>query len=105
MIKKAKSNYYENKAKSFRTYDPAKWYKAIYDLSGVSTRRDVLTASSVTSEAALAEKLQISFTEPWRDLNTTSIPQLDDVETLLKDYSPSLPSIGQIRYALDQWRI
>ena len=101
MIKKAKSNYYQNKAKSFRTYDPAKWYKAIYDLSGVSTRRDVLTASSATSEAALAEKLQISFSEPWRDLNTTSIPQLDNVETLLKDYSPSLPSIGQIRYALD----
>ena len=101
MIKKAKSNYYENKAKSFRTYDPAKWYKAIYDLSGVSTWQDDLTTSSVTSGAALAGKLQISFTEPWRDLNTTSIPQLDDVETLLKDYSPSLPSIGQIRYALD----
>ena len=26
---------------------------------------------------------------------------MDEVETLLKDYSPSLPSIGQIRYALD----
>ena len=38
MIRKAKSNYYQNKVKSFRTCDPAKWYKAIYDLSGVSTR-------------------------------------------------------------------
>ena len=58
-------------------------------------------ANSVSSEAALAEKLQTSFTEIWRDLNTTNIPKLDEVETLLKDYSPSLPSIGQIRYSLD----
>ena len=36
MIKKAKSNYYQNKAKSFSACDPAKWYKAIYDLSGIS---------------------------------------------------------------------
>ena len=101
MIRKAESNYYQNKAKSFRTCDPAKWYKAIYDLSGVSTRQDGLLANSVSSEAALAEKLQTSFTEIWRDLNTTNIPKLDEVETLLKDYSPSLPIIGQIRYALD----
>ena len=74
MIKKAKSNYYQNKAKSFRTCDPAKWYKAIYDLSGVNTRQGGLTANSVVSEAAIAEKLQTSFTEPWRDLNTTNIP-------------------------------
>ena len=55
----------------------------------------------MSSEAALAEKLQTSFTETWRDLNTTNIPKLDEVETLQKDYSPSLPSIGHIRYALD----
>ena len=53
MIRKAKSNYYQNKAKSFRTGEPAKWYKAIYDLSGVSTRQDGLTANSVITEAAL----------------------------------------------------
>ena len=58
MIWKAKSNYYQNKAKSVRTCDPAKWYKAIYDPSGVSTRQDGLLANSVSSEAALAEKLQ-----------------------------------------------
>ena len=55
----------------------------------------------MSSEAALAEKLQTSFTKIWRDLITKNIPKLDEVETLLKDYSPSLPSIGQIRYALD----
>ena len=101
MIREAKSNYYQNKAKSFRTCDPAKWYKAIYDPSRVSTRQDGLLSNPVSSEAALAEKLQTSFTETWKDLNTTTIPKLDEVETLLKDYSPSLPSIGQIRYALD----
>ena len=101
MIRKAKLNYYQDKAKSFRTCDSGKWYKAIYDLSGVSNRQDGLTANSEINDAALAEKLITSFTEPWRDLNTTNIPQLEDVETLLKDYSPSLPSIGQIRYALD----
>ena len=60
-----------------------------------------LTANSVIAETALAEKLQTSFTEPWRDLNATNIPQLDYIETLPKVHSPSLPSIGQIRCALD----
>ena len=101
MIRKAKSNYYQNKAKTFRTSDPAKWYKANYDLSGVNSQHEGLTANSMVSEAVLAEKLQISFTEPWKDLITTSIPQLDDVESLLKDYTPPLPSIGQIKCALD----
>jgi hypothetical protein len=49
------------------------------------------------SEAALAEIFQISFTEPWKDQITTSIPQLDEVESLHKNYSPPLPSIGQIK--------
>jgi hypothetical protein len=40
MIRKAKSNYYQNKAKTFRTSDPAKWYKAIYNLSGVSSQHE-----------------------------------------------------------------
>ncbi|CAB4034927.1 Hypothetical predicted protein [Paramuricea clavata] len=53
------------------------------------------------SEAALAEKFQISFTEPWKDLITTSIPQLDEVESLLKNYPPPLPSIGQIKSVLN----
>ena len=102
IIRKANSNYYQNKAKSFRTCDPVKWYKAIYDLSGVSTRQDGLLANSVSSEAALAEMLQTSFTEIWRDLNTKNIPKLDEVEYyIIICYSPSLPSIGQIRHALD----
>ena len=47
-----------------------------------------LTANSVIAKNAFAEKLQTSFTEPWRDLKTINIPQLDDAETLLKDNSP-----------------
>ena len=101
MIRKAKSNYYQNKAKTFRTSDPAKWYKAIYNLSGVSSQHEGLTVNSMGSEAALAEKFQISFTEPWKDLITTSIPQLDEVESLLKKYPPPLPSIGQIKSVLN----
>ena len=98
MIRKAKSNYYQNKAKTFRTSDPAKWYKAIYNLSGVSSQHEGLTVNSMGSEAALAEKFQISFTEPWKDLITTSIPQLDEVESL---NPPPLPSIGQIKSVLN----
>ncbi len=88
MIRKAKSNYNQNNAKTFRTSGPAKWYKAIYDLSGVNSQHEGLTVNSMVSEAVLSEKLQIFFTEPWKDLITTSIPQLDDVEALLKDYPP-----------------
>ncbi|CAB3982004.1 Hypothetical predicted protein [Paramuricea clavata] len=74
MIRKAKSNYYQNKAKTFRTSDPAKWYKAIYNLSGVSSQHEGLTVNSMGSEVALAEKFQKSITELWKDLITTSIP-------------------------------
>ncbi|CAB3992350.1 Hypothetical predicted protein, partial [Paramuricea clavata] len=72
MIRKAKSNYYQNKAKTFRTSDPAKWYKAIYNLSGVSSQREGLTVNS-----------------------------MDEVESLLKNYPPPLPSIGQIKSVLN----
>ncbi|CAB3977333.1 Hypothetical predicted protein [Paramuricea clavata] len=82
MIRKAKSNYYQNKAKTFRTSDPAKWYKAIYNLSEVSSQHEGLTVNCMGSEAALAEQFQISFTEPWKDLIRTSIPQLDEADVL-----------------------
>ncbi|CAB4020778.1 Hypothetical predicted protein [Paramuricea clavata] len=101
MIRKTKSSYYENKAKTFRTSDSAKCFKAIYNLSGVSSQHEGLTVNSTCSEAALAEKCQISFTEPWKDLITTSIPQLDEVESLLKNYPPPLPNIRQIKSVLN----
>ena len=61
MIRKAKSNYYQNKAKTFRTSDPAKRYKAIYNLSGVSSQHEGLTVNSMGSEAALAESSNILY--------------------------------------------
>jgi hypothetical protein len=51
----------------------------------------------MVSEAALAETFQISFTEPWKDLITTSIPQLDEVESLLKNYPPLYLVLARLR--------
>jgi hypothetical protein len=49
MIRKAKSNYFQNKAKTFRTSDHAKWYKAIYNMSGVCSQHEGLTVNSMGS--------------------------------------------------------
>jgi hypothetical protein len=70
-------------------------YKAIYNLSGVSNQHEGL--NSMGSEAALTETFQISFTEPWKDLITTSIPQLDEVESLLKNYPPLYLVLARLR--------
>ncbi|CAB4032852.1 Hypothetical predicted protein, partial [Paramuricea clavata] len=51
--------------------------------------------------ADLAERLQQSFTKPWPNANPTEIPDVGEIEHLLKnDTSPPLPSIGQIKATL-----
>ena len=79
MIQKAKMNYYQNKAKTLSTHDPARWYKAIYALSGTNTQQNGATEDSMSKEEAfdVAEKLQRSFIAPWKNINTTAGPQSD----------------------------
>jgi hypothetical protein len=40
----------------------------------------------------IAEKLQKSFIDPWKDINKTTSRRLDDVEVLLKDYYHPSPA-------------
>jgi hypothetical protein len=47
----------------------------------------------------VAENLQTAFTNPWKDINV-DLPDINEVNHLLKDTSPPLPSLGQVRSCL-----
>ncbi len=68
LIKKAKKEYYHSKVGSQRNYNPARWYKDIFQLAGIETTS---TINSITTEQATstAELLQDIFTKPWQDLH------------------------------------
>ena len=59
----------------------------------------MLGAPTRTELQELSEKLQGIFTAPWKDLSTSSV-DLNEVQNLLKDTNPVIPSIGQVKSAL-----
>ena len=44
--------------------------------------------------------MQSAFIKPWQDIETTKVPDIDDVVSLLKDHTPATPSTGQIKSSL-----
>ena len=60
LIKKAEKEYYDSKVGSQRNYNPARWYKDIFQLAGIETTS---TINSITTEQATstAELLQDIF--------------------------------------------
>ena len=48
----------------------------------------------------ITERLQSAFIKPWKDIDPTEVPDVDDVVSLLKDNTPATPSIGQIKSSL-----
>ncbi|CAB4029480.1 Hypothetical predicted protein, partial [Paramuricea clavata] len=88
---------YQLKAEGTRETNPAKWYKTIFELAAANDCNSQPPADA----ADLAERLQQSFTKPWQNANPTEIPDVGEIEHLLKnDTSPPLPSIGQIKATL-----
>ncbi|CAB4007098.1 Hypothetical predicted protein, partial [Paramuricea clavata] len=97
LVSNAKKNYYQLKAEGTRETNPAKWYKTIFELAAANDCNSQPPADA----AELAERLQQSFTKPWQNANPTEIPDVGEIENLLKnDTSPPLPSIGQIKATL-----
>ncbi|CAB4004432.1 multidrug resistance-associated 5 [Paramuricea clavata] len=98
LVSNAKKNYYQLKAEGTRETNPAKWYKTIFELAATN---DCNSQPPADDAADLAERLQQSFTKPWQNANPTEIPDVGEIEHLLKnDTSPPLPSIGQIKATL-----
>ncbi|CAB4039937.1 Hypothetical predicted protein [Paramuricea clavata] len=97
-VSNAKNNYYQLIAEGRRETNPAKWYKTIFKLAAAN---DCNSQPPADDAADLAERLQQSFTKPWQNANPTEIPDVGEIEHLLKnDTSPPLPSIGQIKATL-----
>ncbi|XP_028409529.1 uncharacterized protein LOC114532151 [Dendronephthya gigantea] len=97
LISSAKKTYYQSKAEDTRVTSPAKWYKIIYELVAAN---DCNFQSSAAPTDDLAERLQQSFTKPWQSTTPNEKPKLEEIEHLLKDTKPLLPSIGQIKAIL-----
>ena len=48
----------------------------------------------------MAEKLQQAFIKPWENLPPDSALDTDMIDQLLRDTTPPLPSIGQVKNCL-----
>ena len=98
LISTAKYKYYQDKAKCNKCHNPAKWHSSIYNLAGASNLQSTLTAPTAEELQELLEKLQEAFTAPLKDPNSTSTCDVCEVQNLLKDHNPHIPSIGQVKY-------
>ena len=98
LISTAKYKYYQDKAKCNKCHNPAKWHSSIYNLAGASNLQSTLTAPTAEELQELLEKLQEAFTAPLKDPNSASTCDVCEVQNLLKDHNPHIPSIGQVKY-------
>ena len=99
LIRNAKQSFYHTEGRDLRQKDPAKWYKTVYTLLGAETNHNSLQTPSNEDLSKVAENLQTAFTNPWKDINV-DLPDINEVNHLLKDTSPPLPSLGQVRSCL-----
>ncbi|CAB4012075.1 Hypothetical predicted protein, partial [Paramuricea clavata] len=99
LIRNAKQSVYHTEGRDLRQKDPAKWYKTVYTLLGAETNHNSLQTPSNEDLSKVAENLQTAFTNPWKDINV-DLPDINEVNHLLKDTSPPLTSLGQGRSCL-----
>ena len=71
----------------------------IYDLVGADDCNGT-PGPPADAEADVAEQLQRIFTKLWQDIVPTQIPDIGEIGSMLKETSPPLPSIGQIKAIL-----
>ena len=95
LISKAKMSYYKSNARGLRTtnVNPAKWFKSIFSLLGIHNGNNSLGQTSDDNIQELAEKLQQVFIEPWENLPSGNELDVNQIDRLLKNTTPPLPSI------------
>ena len=84
LISKAKENYYQRKTEAMRETNTAKWYKTTYQLPAANDCNFQMPADVTTD---LAHRMQQSCTKPWRNVTPTKIPDVGEIENLLKNIS------------------
>ena len=100
LISKAKMSYYKSNARGLRTTNPAKWFKSIFSLLGIQNGNKSLGQTSDDNIQAMAEKLQQAFIKPWENLPSDNELDVNQIDRLLRNTTPPLPSIGQVKCCL-----
>ena len=100
LISKAKMSYYKSNARGLRTTNPAKWFKSIFSLLGIQNGNNSLGQTSDDNIQEMAEKLQQAFIKPWENLPSDNELNVNQIDRLLRNTTPPLPSIGQVKSCL-----
>jgi hypothetical protein len=100
LISKAKTFYYRSKAKDLRTTNSAKWFKSIFSLLGINNGNNLLGKTSDDNILELAKKLQQAFMKPWENLPPNNVLDINLMDQLVRNTTPSLPFIGQFKNCL-----
>ena len=98
LVSKAKLRHYRSRVENVKRSDQAKWYKMLYKLTAAEESRG--TVSTPETVGDIAERLQTAFSRPWEDIVPTRVPEIEDVLPLLKNNTPIMPSIGQVKSSL-----
>ena len=102
LIATAKTNYYGSNASELRTSNQSEWYKCIYSLLNVenTARTQSLHDPENIDLSKLSENLQKAFIKPWSDRYTNVVSEIPEEIYPLKNNTPLLPSIGQVKAVL-----
>ena len=96
-MSKAKLRYYKSKVENTK-HDQSKWHKAVYKLAVAEELGETTPLPETITDTT--ERLQSAFIKPWKDIEPTEVPDVDDVVLQLKDNTSITPSIGQIQYSI-----
>ena len=94
LISKAKMSYYKSNARGLRTTNPA------FSLLGIQNGNNSLGQTSDDNIQEMAEKLQQAFIKPWENLPSDNELDVNQIDRLLRNTTPPLPSIGQVKSCL-----
>jgi hypothetical protein len=111
LISKAKIVYYESKAKDHRKSNSSKWFNypsaqcSLVGMDGTSN----LPANGCQNYdlSELTEKLQAVFTAPWNGmmLDNAASYDLNNVQHHLKEIDHPIPSVGQVKKAINALKV
>jgi hypothetical protein len=108
VISKTKIVYYESKAKDHRKSNNSKWFKSNSSLVGMDGISNLPANGCQNYDLSeLTEKIQAVFTAPWNEmmLDNAASYDLNSVQHHLRETDPPIPSIGQVKKALNALKV
>ena len=88
-----------SKGENTKHYDQSKWYKAVYKLAVAKELGGVTPLPENVTD--ITERLQSAFIKPWKDIEPTEVPDVDDVVSLLKDNTPANHLLDKLNLRLN----